>query len=260
MGGQGSALDAGASSVWANPALAARSRERLVQFTHIAWIEGINQEFAALTMPAGKGNFGLAFQYLDSGDIDLYGDNPSDSPLGTYSIVHAALSVLYARNITDQIAIGAAYKQLFEKELDETAQGYALDLGLTANLPVTGLSAAIAARNYGRMGKLRNERSELPSDIALGLGYQMQFVGRTVRLAGDWLIPKYGDGGLRLGAEISPVDKFFVRAGYRSDSDIQDVSFGAGVMINMFSFDIAYTPMREGFEDALRFTLGVKGF
>ncbi len=260
MGGQGTALNAGASSIWANPALAAGRRNRAVQFTHIAWIAGINHEFAAVTLPAGRGNLGFTLQFFDSGNIDLYGDAPSDTPLGTYSTTNAALSVLYARNITDRIAFGAAYKQLFEKIIDETAHGYAVDVGLNADLPVPGLTAAVAARNYGRMSKFKSDRSKLPSDVALGLAYRTMFAGRPMQVAGDWLIPKYGNEELRLGAEISPVDNFFVRAGYRSDSDIQDISFGAGVVVNMFAFDIAYTPMRGGFEDALRFTLGVTGF
>lgn len=260
MGGLGIALDTGASSVWANPALAAGHRERRVQFSHIAWVLDIKQEFASLILPAGQGNLGLTFQFFDSGNIDLYKDAPSDTPLGIYSTTNAAFSVLYARNITDCIALGAAYKQLFEKDLDETAQGYAVDIGLTADLPVPGLSAAVAARNNGRMGKLKSYRSKLPSDVALGLAYRTMFAGRPMRVAGDWLIPKYGNSGLRLGAEISPVDNFFVRAGYRSDNDIQDFSYGVGVVVNMFAFDIAYTPMREGFDDALRFTVGVTGF
>ena len=168
MGGQGSALDTGASATWANPALIALHDERKVQFTHIAWIEGVNQEYAALTTPSAFGHWGFTFQLFDSGDIDLYGDSPSDSPLGAYSITNAALSLVYARHITERITVGTAYKQLIEKNSDETASGYAVDAGITVRPSVAGLMLAAAVRNYGRMGKLKSERSELPSDFVLG--------------------------------------------------------------------------------------------
>ena len=262
IGGQGSALDTGASAAWANPALIALHDERTVQFTHISWIEGVNQEYAALTTPSALGHWGFTFQLFDSGDIDRYGNTPSDSPLGSYSITNAALSLVYARHLTDWITVGAAYKQLFEKNSDETASGYAVDAGITVQPPVSGLMLAATARNYGRMGKLKSERSELPSDFVLGASYRfiLPSFGRPARICGDYLFPRFGDSGFRAGMDIEPVDRFFVRMGYRSDSDIQSFSYGVGLHMTMFMFDVAYTPMQEGFDNALRFTLGITGF
>jgi hypothetical protein len=59
---------------------------------------------------------------------------------------------------------------------------------------------------------------------------------------------------------MEPLNSFFLRAGYRSDSDIQDVSFGIGFTVRAFTVDVSYTPMKEGFDNALRFTLGIAGF
>jgi hypothetical protein len=262
MGGQGSALDTGASSTWSNPALIALHDSRTVQFTHISWVEGINQEYAAITTPSELGHFGFTFQLFDSGDIDLYGNTPSDSPLGSYSITNAALSFVYARHITEWVTVGAAYKQLIEKNSDETASGYAVDAGITVAPNVEGLMLAATLRNYGRMGVLKSERPELPSDVVIGASYRfiLPSVERPVRLCGDYLFPRYGDSGIRAGMDIEPVDRFFIRMGYRSDSDIQSLSYGVGIHMNMFMFDVSYTPMQEGFDNALRFTLGISGF
>jgi len=84
---------------------------RSAQFTHTEWIEGINQEFAAVSMPSSIGHLGFAVQLFDSGDIELRGDAPSENPLGAYSIKNVALSLAYARSLTDRIAAGITYTQ-----------------------------------------------------------------------------------------------------------------------------------------------------
>jgi len=262
LGGSSSAHPTGASSVWSNPALIAHIDERSAQFSHIEWVEGITQEFAAFSTKTSIGYFGLAAQIFDSDDIELRGDYPSSEPLGAYSIKNASIAFSYAVHLSPSITIGATYKHLFEKVSMETARGSAVDLGLTARTPVEGLTVACFGRNYGRMGKLKNERTKLPSDVGFGLSYSADAPGldRPITLAADYIVPRYGDAGIRLGAEIAPVNNFFTRVGYRSDSDIQNISFGVGIRYQLFLFDVSYTPMKEGFDNTLRITLGISGF
>ena len=248
--------------MWSNPALIVCEEKRSAQFTHIDWVEGIKQEFAAFSTNSQIGHFGLGIHIFDSDDIELRGIEPSSEPDGTYSINNAALSLSYARNITESIAAGVTLKKLFEKVSIETAGGYAVDAGFFARTPVKGLSFAAAARNYGRMSKLKNDRTKLPSDFGFGFVYEgtAPKINCPLYVVGDYLIPKYGDSGVRLGVEIEPLERFFMRMGYRSDSDIEDMSFGVGLNFQLFSFDVSYTPMSEGFDNALRFTLGLTGF
>ena len=262
LGGTASALYTGASSMWSNPSLIALRKERSVQVTHTEWIEGINQEFAAVSSDVSFGSLGFAVQLLDSGDIELRGDAPSKEPLGAYSIKNVAFSFTYARTITDRIAAGLTYKKLFEKISDETAGGYAFDGGIVVRTPIESISMSAAARNYGRMGKLKSERTKLPSDVSFGFlysgiipGFDQSFCALT-----DVVIPKYGDTGVRLGFEVDPIEHLSLRIGYRSDSDIEDVSLGIGFLMERFSADMSYTPMEEGFDDSLRLTLSLMGF
>ena len=60
--------------------------------------------------------------------------------------------------------------------------------------------------------------------------------------------------------EIESFPNLFMKVGYRSDSDIQDLSFGVSIIYQMFNIDVSYTPMREGFDNTLRFTFGLSGF
>jgi len=262
LGGGTVAFDTGAGAIWSNPALMIRSRERRVGFTHIEWVEGITQQFAAFAAGSDVGSFGIGMQVFDSDDIELRGPNPSSEPEGTYSIKNAAFILGYALEVKKDVAVGISMKRLFEKVSMETAYGYAFDFGVSAGTVVDGLSVGVVARNYGRMGKLKNERTKLPSDVCVGFMYDgdLPVTGKSAVLVGDYVMPRYGDSGVRLGVEIEPVERFFVRTGYRTDSDIEGVSFGVGLAVRMLSFDVSYTPMKEGFEDALRFTLCLTGF
>ena len=262
LGGGSSALYTGAAAVWANPSLIALQTVRSVQFTHIEWIEGIRQESAVISTSEKFGNLGFAVQLFDSGDIELRGSYPSRAPLGTYSIKNAAFSLCYAGLITENIALGLTYKKLFEKISMETAGGDAVDLGMTVKTPFNGLSLAATARNYGRMDKLRNDRTKLPSDISVGCLYSGMMPGfeQSFLIVGDLVVPQYGDPGLRFGLEIEPLNHFVLRGGYRTDSDIQTMSFGVGLGLESITADVSYTPMKEGFDDSLCFTLSLTGF
>jgi hypothetical protein len=83
---------------------------------------------------------------------------------------------------------------------------------------------------------------------------------RKFTLVGDYVAPKYGDQGIRIGVEVEPVDRFFVRLGYRNDSDLETMSYGLGLVIGIFSADLSYTPLKDISDDALRFTLSITGF
>ena len=92
LGGGVSAYMTGASSLWSNPSLIALQGERTAQFTHTKWIEGINQEYAAISTRISYGTIGLGAQLFDSGDID--GRDDYGGSTGTYGITNAALSHL----------------------------------------------------------------------------------------------------------------------------------------------------------------------
>ncbi|MBN1290213.1 MAG: PorV/PorQ family protein, partial [Candidatus Latescibacteria bacterium] len=237
LGSSATALNTGASSIWSNPSLIAFQHERSAQFTHTEWIEGINQEYAAISSPFSFGSMGLAVQLFDSGDIELRGNVPNSDPLGTYSIKNVSLGLTYARAITENIAAGLTYKKLFEKISDETAGGYAFDAGLLYNTPFKGISLAASARNYGRMNKLKNDRTELPSDISFGGIYNgiLPGFGQSYSVLTDIVIPKYGDTGIRVGFEINPLEYMSLMLGYRSDSDIEDVSLGIGFSVDKYA-------------------------
>ncbi|MDP2984860.1 MAG: PorV/PorQ family protein [Candidatus Latescibacter sp.] len=261
LGGAGLSSADGPSSEWLNPSLIAFVGERSAQFSHTEWIQGIKQEYAAVSANSAAGAFGFSVQIFDSGDIELRGSAPSETSPGTYSIKNVSLAFTYARLLTQKISLGVTYKKLFEKIAQENAGGYAVDGGITWR-PMDGLALAAVARNYGEMGILKNERTKIPSDVSMGFLYSGMLPGfnRNFTLLGDYVIPRYGDNGIRTGVEVEAVDRFFIRIGYRNDSSLETMSYGLGLEMGIFSADVSYTPIKDFPDNALRFTLSITGF
>ena len=259
LAGSGAALP-GPSAQWLNPSLLALRPERTAQFSHLLFVEGITQEFASVSGKTGIGHLGASVQLYDSGNIAGYGDNAL--PTGDYSIKYVSLALTYARLLTGDLAVGVTYKTLMEKIAEENASGYAVDAGIAWRTPLPGLSAGAAVRNLGRMGILHSGRTKLPADGSVGILYRgiVPNFGRGYALTADYVVPRYGSQGVRMGVEVEPVDKFFVRAGYRSDNDFEHFSAGVGLILGMFTTDVSYTPMTEFSDNALRFTLSLAGF
>jgi hypothetical protein len=260
LGGGATAYMMGSSSLWSNPSLIALQEMRTAEFTHTEWLEGIKQEYATFTAKIDPGTIGLGAQLFDSGDID--GRDNFGNFTGNYGITNAALSISYAGMATDWVALGATYKKLFQKVSDETADGYAFDAGVTVLTPLKGLAFAAAARNYGKMGKLMNTTTDLPSNISVGCVYSdvAPGLGKNYTVVGDLIFPRYGDNGVRLGVQVDTIDYFKIRIGYRNDSDFEDLIYGVGFDWEKVAADLSYSALRNISDDALRFTLSVTGF
>ncbi len=260
LGGGATAYMTGSSSLWSNPSLIALQELRTAEFTHTEWLEGIKQEYATFTAKLDPGTIGLGAQLFDSGDID--GRDDYGNSIGNYGITNAALSISYAGMATDWIALGATYKKLFQKVSDETADGYAFDAGVTILTPVKGLAFAASGRNYGKMGKLMNTTTDLPSNISVGCVYSDVAPGlkKYYSIVGDVIFPRYGDNGVRLGVQVDTIDYLKIRIGYRNDSDFEDLIYGVGFNWEKVTADISYSALRNVSDDALRFTFSLTGF
>jgi len=260
LGGGGFAHYAGSSSQWSNPSSITQAGEHSAEFTHTEWIEGITHEYASFVTGLNTGTLGMSVQLLDSGDIE--GRDPFGAYTGIYSITTAGVSVSYAAPLGDRLSLGVAARSLYQKVAEETAGGYAFDIGLTMNTSFDGLRFGAVARNYGRMSKLLDERTELPGTIGIGGAYTgiLPRYLRRYTVMTDFIFPRYGNNSVRVGFEVEALEHFVLRLGYRDDSYFEDMIYGIGFSWARVAADIAYSPMNDVSDDALRFTLAVTGF
>jgi hypothetical protein len=254
------------TSLYWNPAGAARLGQREVIFSHMEWLADIDFDYGAVAIPLRSiGTLGLSFTALSMDDMLV---RTVERPEGTGEMFNAgsiAIGVHYARNLTDNFSIGFTAKYLSERIWDMSAQGFAIDFGtlFTTNF-LNGLRIGAALTNFGTDMQLagRNVRNyyridpskqgsneRIPHTIELEswpipLNFQfgiatdiLKTEAHLLTVAVDALHPSNDYQSLNIGGEYGFQQLLFIRGGYNA-LFLQDgeggLSLGAGVQAELF--------------------------
>ncbi len=292
--GMGSAFVAtanDASALYWNPAGIARVPKMQVLLMHSDWLAGIGFDFAGVSVPLSNfGTIGAAITYLGSGDMTV---RTEDHPEGTgeiFSTSDMAVSLSYARNLTDRFAIGFNIKYINQRIWHSTAEGFALDVGTLFVTGFYGLRIGATLSNFGtemrmegkdllvfhdispqKLGNndrvpanLKTEYWSLPLTFQVGLAMEvMNGTWNRVTVGVDALHPSDNTESLNLGLEYSFHDNVFLRTGYQDlflrDGE-QGLTFGGGVITRLTSLKIQLDYAWVDFghlKNAQRFALGL---
>jgi hypothetical protein len=244
------------SAIYWNPAGLAYMKHSEVQFVMQPWIVDINTSFsgAGLVLP-GIGTFAIGLIYTDYGDMDVTTVQEQDGTGEIFSSSDYAMSISYARKITDWFAFGASGKYIGSKIWHMNASALALDVGVRVNTAFfsptqnreDGMRIAMSISNYGsRMrydgidmlfpidilpdedgnyqdvsGKFNPNEWELPLIFRLGFALNaMKTSMHRITLALDALHPNNNAESVNLGGEyelnLPTTGKFFLRGGYKA--------------------------------------------
>jgi hypothetical protein len=128
----------------------------------------------------------------------------------------------------------------------DEANGYSLDLGFLYRTPIEGLHGGFSVTNLGRLSAFRQESTDLPTMLNLGATYSVPFEQFTVVVAPAFLMRLEPNTPMAsVGAEVSYLEKFSLRAGYQSGYDARGFSAGLGVRYDVFGVDYAYVPFSQ---------------
>ncbi len=238
---------------------------------------GITNTAAALTTPLGQGAIGLSFTQFSSGSIDRTtevapdGDDPAFP--GQFSYTGSALSVQYARNITDRLAAAVGLRMV-QEGIDFAQNSYfGFDIATRFRTGLYGLSVAAAITNLGPNNRFtgsgieRRVSAPRESGFATGNSIPVQFRTRDVQLPTGFRLglqsSLVGDAEALFGASkthslVGELDFFDA-----IDTDVQpSLGFEYGYKANYFLragkrwFNEQHAPWK--FVDGLSFGGGVK--
>lgn len=258
LGDAYTAVGGDASSIYWNPAGTASVENIDVVLMHSEWFEGIRHEYVGGVKSDGTQAFGLAIAGLYMDDLERR-EGPTTEPIGHFGVFDFALSGTYGRKLTEDLDVGAGAKYLFEKIDDETATGFAVDLGARYTIPaLPGLSAGASVQNLGPDMKFIEDEFCLPLTYRLGaaLAVPVDAFRGELLLTGDAVVPNDGDTKYHVGAEFEYSHMIALRFGYRVGWDNQNVSVGLGAKVGNFRLDYAYVPFYSDLGDTHRMSLG----
>jgi hypothetical protein len=245
--GMGEAYSAAAtdpSAMYYNPAGMTRSHLPQILLMHKEWIQGVTTEYLGAATALNSLRLGVSINATTVGDIEIR-TTPGPA-IGTFSARNAAIGFSASYDLSDELAIGATGKYLYEKILVAEASGLGLDFGASYRTP-WNLRLAAAYLNLGSLGVLGEESSTLPKMFRAGGAYDLNLEGitSTVTLASD-LVSLSGEGRthLHLGAEIEYRRVAALRLGYQTGYEGKAFSTGIGLRYGMFNFDYAFVPFR----------------
>lgn len=296
MGGAFSALANDASALYWNPAGIALLKEPEVSFTYTSWIADINHGFAGMVLPFGRGSsigFSATFQTME--EIE---QTTIDQPRGTgiyFGAEDFAFAVSYARAMTDFIWFGITGKYIYQGIWNESASALGMDIGMMLDTGINGIRIAMVMSNFGSdlkldgrdlirgydqmpestlnpdtEAKLSTEPWPLPTNFRASL--MTDLVGKTgalgvndinrITMIIDVTHPNDYVEQFNLGTEYAFQEKVFLRAGYRTQTDEEGLTLGAGFNIPVshtmhLMVDYAYADFGV-FSYVQHFTLGFK--
>ena len=241
MGNAGAALPHDATSIFWNPASAARLyHSAAVTFDHTEWLAGTTLDYVATVFSfSGVGSVGLSvmsFQMVDEQPVRTI-----MQPEGTgesYSASDLALAATYAARLTSRFSAGITGKYVQETLWHEKASSFAVDLGVAYETNFPGLFLAASISNFGGDLKLdgrdlrrpfdddpnhfsndklnvnlATDDFSLPLHFRFGIGYQLTSPMHQLTLAADLLHPSDNSEAVNLGAEYTFFNTVSFRGG-----------------------------------------------
>jgi len=261
MGGAFVSLANDATAMYWNPAGIARLSNFAATFCNTQWIAGLSFNYAGATLNFGDyGTVGANATFLTMDQIERTTITQPDGTGEFFDAGSFAIGLCYARNLTNQFAIGLNAKYITERMYHSSSSGFALDVGVLFNTNIHGLTLGMSISNYGTKmqldgrdlqvqydvapdlngnnpninAKLQTDRYDLPLMFRIGLSMDVLkgLANNRFIISVDALHPSDDTEYMNLGGEYTFYDMFSLRAGYKElfakDSE-QGLSFGGGI-------------------------------
>ncbi|MFC1483627.1 PorV/PorQ family protein [Candidatus Neomarinimicrobiota bacterium] len=265
-----------ADNIFVNPAGTAYLERPHMSVTMLPWFADINQNSLALSVPLG--NFGVftgSFRQVDFGEQQ--GTILANTPEGwiyTDAFTPTALQVGlgYARRMSDRFSYGMHVSYARENladiyyapvldgskddpEIDATQMGLVnLDFGVLYYTGFHDLRMGMTLKNFSEEQGYGNVGNPIPMDWRFGVAMDLLTLlpgeSRTHKLTFAWDLshPRDYSERLHFGLEYTFAELIALRAGYKTNYDEQNISFGAGLLPQRtlgsvtFGLDYAYLP------------------
>lgn len=244
IGNAGASLYGEVSSIFYNPASLGRLEMNDVQFTYNKWIADITYNYMAAGIKIeGIGTFALVGTILNSGEMDV---RTVEQPLGTgekFSVKNFALGLGYGLMLTDRVSVGMQINYITEMIWHSSLTTLGLNFGVQYQLMDKGLTLGASVSNFGARAsydgrdlwlnydldprkfgdndqlpaEFRTDSYPLPTIFRAGLSYKYNLnTDYSILIAADAIHQNDNSQSVSLGTEISLLEYFTIRAGYRN--------------------------------------------
>jgi long-subunit fatty acid transport protein len=256
MGGAFAAISDDVSAIYYNPAGLTSLLGREVMATYVDMPADVQFGFVGLGMPLESvgGVVGVGVYALTSGSMTetTYNQGSIDPTSGVYGTGRSfawndlAVSIGYARYLTDRFSIGFSVRYIGEFVHDFSASTWSADVGTSYNTGYRNFKLAMAISNFGPDLKFIEKAAPLPINFKFGGSINVvENVDHIVTLAAEGSHPSDNLEKYNAGLEYIFQERFALRVGSRFNYDTDGLTAGAGLRLpygeeGQISFDYAY--------------------
>ena len=276
-----------ASAVFWNPAgiVGVKSTALLVSYT--PW--WATTKLSSAVIVASLQDVGSIGVSVTSLTMDKMAVTTEQEPEGTGEFFDAGdlmIGFTYARRLTEDFSVGITAKYVNQRIWNETANGWAFDIGTQYRIGFRDLTLAMSMTNFGpdmtfdgrdlsvtydpnpnipgnRLTPARLAPEEYPLPLHFQIGISMTVLNTDevkVLLAADAAHPNDNSERVNVGTEVTVLNQIFLRGGYRFGYDTERATFGAGVGVPLggstVTFDYSYA-LYDLLPNVHRVSLGV---
>jgi long-subunit fatty acid transport protein len=239
------AISDDASALYWNPAGLAQFDKNQLIISHNIWVVDINHDFIGVVYHLDSDNsFGASLTAVTMDDMPV---TTEFAPFGNgeyFGFSDIAVSVSYARKMTQQFSFGGTVKYV-EETLDKIKmRGVMIDLGTYYRTGLGSTRFAVTVSNFGSelapdgevilVGNRTNSEWQSfapPTIFRIGFAFE-PFENEEHRVTTSIQLnhPNDNSENIVVGAEYAWQKMFFLRGGYKFNVDEQNYSFGLGLM------------------------------
>jgi hypothetical protein len=255
----------GVTGLYWNPGAIASTEGTEIALSRVNWLSDTKVSFFGITQKVGPGVLGLSVTALTMDDMEI---TTETSPNGTGSFFGAgsyAFGLSGAAKIIDRFSFGGTIKYVYEYIWDTHASTYAFDFGSVYTTNFHNMRIGMRLANFGAEAifvgsPIDNKPTEVAqSGIAYSYDPRLERVSKesplpqifNVGISIDPLVmdehkvtvtaavndPNDNNSQLEFGAQYAFQDMVFLRAGYKSGFDEQNLSVGLGVKAGVQGID-----------------------
>jgi hypothetical protein len=255
----------GVTGLYWNPGAIAFTEGTELALSRVNWLSDTRVSFFGIAQKVGPGVLGLSVTALTMDDMEI---TTETSPTGTgtyFSAGSYAIGLSFGAKIIDNFSFGGTAKYVYEYIWETHASTYAFDFGsvymtnfhnmrigmrlanfgadaVFAGSPIDNKPAAVAQSgiSYSYDPRLERVSKEYPLPQIFNVGISIDPVameGHRVTVTAAVNDPNDNNSQLEFGAQYGWQEMLFLRAGYKSGFDEQNLSVGLGVKTDLAGID-----------------------
>ena len=152
-----------------NPAMEVQDFSH-IQFSMDRWLGEINGSQAAFSWGREIPKY-LSIRTLNAEDLELWGNNPEDKPMGSFAVNFVSASFGASHDFNTPYRFGMRIESNYSHLFTESLYGFTLDMGMNTKLS-DNIQLGAVIQHLG-IEKTNGLQAELPLTIGLGAAFQL---------------------------------------------------------------------------------------